>query len=584
MLQFKKNQQSDEQFMPNLLSLPVFLSILLFCNGCFYQKQNEENITQFKVRALWVDPPGFADPETVDRLIEKCKLAEINTLIPNVMLRENIYFQSDKFLGNVNANQEYDPLDYLIEKAHAADMEVHPWSCVYYSHPKKEEWISKPLVANDYDHVFLSPAHPEVNPYLLSVLEGLLEYDLDGIHLDYTRYWNAGFDYSETACERFAELHGFNPRNFLDHPDQIVTPEEDPYPVRVLAPLTMEEKVWELGNIERTMNRVGKGYAMISESPQQIDRLQAPGMLIVSFYTSFSNEILSAMARFVKRGGDLVWISPPNSLLADYPNWKELSGVEQIQHLLNGRDTISPSVSGMYATAFSPFTLSATWNGLKTQKAAVIATSQGDVPVVTQLRTGKGSVTLSGIQLMVSNNAELLALFGELIDQYRMQAGISGKNDLLAEKRARWIEWRASHILQFVTDVNRMVKSRNPKLKVTAAAGVGPQERNGIYREGGDWLRKNLCDVIFPMNYADNLTAFTEILDEQERYTEPGMQERIYPGLQIYKQQEGKTIPLDAEIVRQQLELIKEKGYQGFCLFAYSYFSDEIAAVISGIN
>jgi len=62
------------------------------------------------------------------------------------------------------------------------------------------------------------------------------------------------------------------------------------------------------------------------------------------------------------------------------------------------------------------------------------------------------------------------------------------------------------------------------------------------------------------------------------------MQERIYPGLQIYKRQEGKTIPLDAEIVRQQLELIKEKGYQGFCLFAYSYFSDEIAAVISGIN
>lgn len=146
------------------------------------------------------------------------------------------------------------------------------------------------------------------------------------------------------------------------------------------------------------------------------------------------------------------------------------------------------------------------------------------------------------------------------------------------------MDWRYSHILQFVTDVHEMVKSHNPELQVTAAAGVGPQERYGIYREGGEWIRKNLCDALFPMNYADNITAFTEILEEQERSTDPGMQERIYPGLQIYQRQEGKTIPLDAEIVRQQLELVKEEGYQGFCLFAYSYFSDEIVEILRQVR
>ena len=295
------------------------------------------------------------------------------------MLRENIYFQSDNFFGNVNATQEYDPLAYLIEKAHAAGMEVHPWSCVYYSNPKREEWISQPLVARNYDHVFLSPAHPEVNPYLLSVLEGLLEYDIDGIHLDYTRYWNAGFDYSETASVRFAESHGFDPRNFLDHPDKIVDPVDDPYPVRVLAPLTMEERVWELGNIERTMNRVGMGYAMISENSQNIDRLQTPGMLVVSFYTSFSNETLEAMNRFVARGGDLVWISPPNALFTDHPRWKEMSGVEQVNQEFNGRDLLIPSSTGEYA--FTPFELTSRWNSLSIGKAEVIATRK-DEPVV----------------------------------------------------------------------------------------------------------------------------------------------------------------------------------------------------------
>lgn len=583
MQRLRKQQKSDRLLRQSLFSLIITLSIFLICNSCFQQK-SLENATQFKVRALWVDPPGFANQETVDHLIEKCKLAGINTLIPNVMLRENIYFQSDKFFGNVNANQEYDPLAYLIKKAHGAGIEVHPWSCVYYSNPKKEEWVSKPLLARNYDHVFLSPAHPEVNPYLLSVLEGLLKYDLDGIHLDYTRYWNAGFDYSETTCKRFAELHGFDPCNFLDHPEKIATHDDDPYPVRVLLPLTMEEKVWELGNVERTMNRVGRGYAMISENPQHIDRLQTPGMLIVSFYISFSTEILNAMERFVNRGGDLVWMSPPNTLFADYPQWKELSGVERVYHTLNGRDTLCPSMSGRYESSFTPFSFSANWYGLETEKAEVIATRQDKVPVVARLRTGKGSVTVVGIQLMVSNNDELLNLFRELIFQYRNESGISGDKDMLAEKRALWIDWRSSQVLQFVNEVNKMVKSRNPGLKVSAAAGVGPQERNGIYREGSEWIRKDLCDMIFPMNYADNMTAFSEILEEQEQYTDSGMQERIYPGLQIYQRKDGKTIPIDAEIVRQQLELVKGKGYKGFCLFAYSYFSDEIAEVISGIN
>lgn len=583
MQRFEKCRKLDGSQGYRIRYLPFILSILLFCNSCSLRNNAEESSTQLKIRALWVDPPGFADRETVDRLIDKCQLAGINMLIPNVMLRENIYFQSDNFFGNVNATQEYDPLAYLIEKAHAAGMEVHPWSCVYYSNPKREEWISQPLVARNYDHVFLSPAHPEVNPYLLSVLEGLLEYDIDGIHLDYTRYWNAGFDYSETASVRFAESHGFDPRNFLDHPDKIVDPVDDPYPVRVLAPLTMEERVWELGNIERTMNRVGMGYAMISENSQNIDRLQTPGMLVVSFYTSFSNETLEAMNRFVARGGDLVWISPPNALFTDHPRWKEMSGVEQVNQEFNGRDVLNPPSTGKYASSFTPFELTSRWNSFLIGKAEVIATRK-DEPVVTRLRSGKGSVTMAGIQLMVSNNAELLNLFSGLIDRQRKEAGVDKDNDLLAEKRAQWIEWRASHILQFVTDVHEMVKSHNPELKVTAAAGVGPQERNGIYREGGEWLRKDLCDLLFPMNYADNITAFTEILEEQERSTDPGMQERIYPGLQIYQRQEGKTIPLDAEIVRQQLELVKEEGYQGFCLFAYSYFSDEIVEILRQVR
>ena len=81
MLQSKTNQKSVEQIIHSFLFLTLFLSISLTFLGCSNQKPNEGKHNQFKVRALWVDPPGFADRETVDRLIDKCQLAGINMLI-----------------------------------------------------------------------------------------------------------------------------------------------------------------------------------------------------------------------------------------------------------------------------------------------------------------------------------------------------------------------------------------------------------------------------------------------------------------------------------------------------------------------
>ena len=103
------------------------------------------------------------------------------------------------------------------------------------------------------DGVLLTPAHPEVNPYILSVIKEMLAYDVDGIHLDYCRYWNAAFDYSEAARKGCRAKLGFDPLNFLDHPERIVPANKDPFPIRVLHPKTQIGKVVELGHTERNM-------------------------------------------------------------------------------------------------------------------------------------------------------------------------------------------------------------------------------------------------------------------------------------------------------------------------------------------
>ncbi len=203
------------------------------------------------------------------------------------------------------------------------------------------------------------------------------------------------------------------------------------------------------------------------------------------------------------------------------------------------------------------------------------------LPVITRNKLGNGSFSALGFRVMDSQDPVMLQFFRNLLLGFREKAGVSG-TDLMAEKRRQWMDWRASHILDLVRQVNQMVKEKDPELKVTAAAGVGPQQFYGVYRDGAQWLTEGLCDFIFPMNYTENAEMLKEILDEQKQFTPEGMSNRIYPGLRIYAKTGNGTVPAQAGNVLEQLELVREEGYEGFCLFAYSFFTDEIAEMLHG--
>jgi uncharacterized lipoprotein YddW (UPF0748 family) len=54
--------------------------------------------------------------------------------------------------------------------------------------------------------IYSAPSHPDVKEHLYSVWMDLAEtYDLDGLHFDYVRYPNPGFDFSAGALDRFRE-------------------------------------------------------------------------------------------------------------------------------------------------------------------------------------------------------------------------------------------------------------------------------------------------------------------------------------------------------------------------------------------
>lgn len=189
-----------------------------------------------EVRALWVDSfnPGLRSPAQIDGLIDRATRGNFNTIIAQVRRNaQGLYAISPEgWVENYVPPENFDPLQDLINKGHAAGLEVHAWvniGPIYTGHPliKTGAWPCK--VPCDPNHVFnrhgwgvaepdywltrthpnytagmhahfprertraglwfIDLGHPGAAEYTTGVLTHLLRtYDVDGIHLDYIRY------------------------------------------------------------------------------------------------------------------------------------------------------------------------------------------------------------------------------------------------------------------------------------------------------------------------------------------------------------------------------------------------------------
>ncbi len=171
--------------------------------------------TADELRGLWVCPWEANSPAAVDQVVSAAAAYNFNALFVEVRYRGDALYvpnKNDARFPNPEPRSphiagppaDFDPLEDIIQKGHAAGLEVHAWVTTYVvlnrktptapGHPALEhpEWLSQ----NDrgetwdpYGMAWLEPALPEVQDYLYNVfLDIVANYDVDGLHLDYVRY------------------------------------------------------------------------------------------------------------------------------------------------------------------------------------------------------------------------------------------------------------------------------------------------------------------------------------------------------------------------------------------------------------
>ncbi len=191
-------------------------------------------------RALWVDVfhSGLQSAGQVDEMIGYAVAGRYNAILVEMLAYHDnpvgshgAYWQSDIAARSSYVTTSFDPLGYIVQRAHANGIEVHPWVVAYRAsgawppagnailtaHP---EWLMVPragigTVTAVNGTYTLDPGSPEVQDYLVSLVrEVATKYAVDGFHWDYIRYTqtDAGYpsdnNYANSGLARFRRLTG----------------------------------------------------------------------------------------------------------------------------------------------------------------------------------------------------------------------------------------------------------------------------------------------------------------------------------------------------------------------------------------
>jgi uncharacterized lipoprotein YddW (UPF0748 family) len=199
-----------------------------------------------EVRALWVVRTSITSREAIEKVVADAQTAGINTLIVQVRGRGDAYYRSrwePRAAALAEQPASFDPLAEVLQKAHAAGIQVHAWLNTHllgnldelpaqpdHVYNRRPEWLAVPrraaaelysldpndpsyrerLVAaskedrSELEGVYTAPSHPAVKEHVYDLFMDVVEsYDVDGVHFDYVRYPSPDFDFGRTALDRF---------------------------------------------------------------------------------------------------------------------------------------------------------------------------------------------------------------------------------------------------------------------------------------------------------------------------------------------------------------------------------------------
>ncbi len=148
-------------------------------------------------------------------ILNQLQAAHINTVILQTRIRGSVIYPSkiepwDECLtGTPGKDPGYDPLHFAIRECHKRGMELHAWLvAIPLGDAKKQRGYGNSSVTKRFpafckaagDNWFMRPDNPETGDYIAAICRELCQnYDIDGISLDYIRYPERNYNYTDNC-------------------------------------------------------------------------------------------------------------------------------------------------------------------------------------------------------------------------------------------------------------------------------------------------------------------------------------------------------------------------------------------------
>lgn len=182
-----------------------------------------------ETRAVWLTTIGGLDwPRTkatdtrsreaqkqeLIRILDSYQKAHINTVLLQTRVRASVIYPSKiepwelSLTGRAGKDPGYDPLAFCIEECHKRGMELHAWVvCIPIGTTQRQRQYGSASITKKrkelvktarQSEMFMIPGKPETATYIANICREIAEnYDVDGISLDYIRYPESIYRFSD---------------------------------------------------------------------------------------------------------------------------------------------------------------------------------------------------------------------------------------------------------------------------------------------------------------------------------------------------------------------------------------------------
>ena len=218
-----------QQFILSRLTLlNLFFLFSFLAQAQFLPYESIDAHPKYETRAVWLTTIGGLDwprqcayDAATTRLqkAELCRILDyyqqihINTVIFQTRVRGSVLYPSQYepwygyLTGTPGKAPLYDPLQFCIDECHRRGMELHAWVvCIPLGKvSEQKKYGSSGILRRRPElckivgkEVFMVPGNPKTADYIASICREIAErYDIDGISLDYIRYPEKEFKFSD---------------------------------------------------------------------------------------------------------------------------------------------------------------------------------------------------------------------------------------------------------------------------------------------------------------------------------------------------------------------------------------------------